>query len=67
MGVFAQEPLLSALRPADRAALLEAGTPRRYEPRQTLMRQGALEDFVLAVTSGWAVIRVEAANGRSLI
>lgn len=31
------------------------------------MRQGALEDFVLAVTSGWAVIRVEAANGRSLI
>jgi CRP/FNR family cyclic AMP-dependent transcriptional regulator len=67
VGVFAQEPLLSALRPADRAAFLAAGTRRHYEPGQTLMHQGALEDFVLAVTSGWAVIRVEAANGRSLI
>lgn len=67
MGVFTQEPLLSVLRPADRTAFLAAGKPRRYDPGQALMQQGALEDFVVAITAGWAAIRVEAVNGRSLI
>lgn len=31
------------------------------------MRQGVLEDFVVAITAGWAATRVQAANGRSLI
>lgn len=67
MGMFAQEPLLTSLRPADRAALLAAGTGRNCEPGAVLMRQGDVEDFVVAITAGWAVVRSDASNGRSLI
>jgi CRP-like cAMP-binding protein len=67
VGIFAEEPLLSALRTQDRAALLAAGSPRRYERGRQLMQQGVHEDFVLAITAGWVVVRADAANGRSLI
>lgn len=67
MGMFAQEPLLTSLRPGDRAALLAAGAGRSCEPGTVLMRQGDVEDFVVAITAGWAVVRSDAANGRSLI
>ncbi|WP_194895403.1 Crp/Fnr family transcriptional regulator [Catenulispora pinisilvae] len=67
MGIFAQEPLLSAMRPGDRAALLAAGDGRRYQAGERLMQQGAAEDFVIAISSGWAVVQAAAANGRALI
>jgi len=67
MGMFAQEPLLTSLRPSDRAALQASGIGRVYQPGVPLMRQGAVEDFVVAITVGWAVVRSDAANGRSLI
>jgi CRP/FNR family transcriptional regulator, cyclic AMP receptor protein len=67
MGMFAQEPLLTSLLPSDRAALLAAGAGRTCEPGAVLMRQGDAEDFVVAITTGWAVVRSAAVNGRSLI
>lgn len=67
MGMFAHEPLLTSIRPADRASLLAAGAGRVCEPGVALMRQGAIEDFVVAIVAGWAVVRSDAANGRSLI
>jgi CRP-like cAMP-binding protein len=66
LGIFAEEPLLSTLRAADRAALLAVAAPRSYQPGRVLMQQGVREDFVVAITDGWAVVRTEAGNGRSL-
>lgn len=65
--MFAQEPLLWSLRPSDRSALLAAGVAKTCDPGTLLMRQGDIEDYVVAIVSGWAVVRSDAANGRSLI
>ena len=67
MGLFSQEPLLAALDLADRNTLLEMGTPRAYRAGERIMAQGALEDFVLALSSGWATVSADAVNGRSVI
>lgn len=67
MGLFSREPLLAALTPADRNALLAAGSPRAYRKGRRIMTQGAVEDFVLALSAGWTTVGADSDNGRSVI
>ncbi|MEZ0108971.1 CRP/FNR family cyclic AMP-dependent transcriptional regulator [Catenulispora sp. EB89] len=67
MGILAREPLLSGLPPADRAALLAVGTRRHFDAADRLIQQGVTDDFVLAISGGWAAVRADAANGRAFL
>lgn len=67
MGILAREPLLSGLPPADRAALLTAGTRRHFGATDRLIQQGITDDFVIAISVGWTAVRVDAANGRAFL
>ncbi|MEY9894519.1 CRP/FNR family cyclic AMP-dependent transcriptional regulator [Catenulispora sp. MAP12-49] len=67
MGILAREPLLSALPPADRAALLAAGAHRHFGAADRLIQQGMADDFVIAISDGWASVRADAANGRAFL
>jgi CRP-like cAMP-binding protein len=57
-GSFVQQ-----LPDAERAALLEAGTPLRFEDEQILLVQGDVGDFLYVLTSGLVKIIVGAASG----
>jgi CRP/FNR family transcriptional regulator, cyclic AMP receptor protein len=57
-GSFVQQ-----LPDAERAALLEAGTPLRFEDDQILLVQGEAGDFLYVLTSGLAKIIVGAVSG----
>jgi CRP/FNR family transcriptional regulator, cyclic AMP receptor protein len=48
---------------AERAALLEAGTPLRFEDDQILLLQGDVGDFLYVLTSGLVKVIVEAESG----
>jgi CRP-like cAMP-binding protein len=57
-GSFVQQ-----LPDAERAALLEAGTPLRFEDDQTLLVQGDAGDFLYVLTSGLVKVIVVAVSG----
>jgi CRP/FNR family transcriptional regulator, cyclic AMP receptor protein len=57
-GSFVQQ-----LPDAERAALLEAGTPLRFEDDQILLVQGDAGDFLYVLTSGLVKVIVEAVSG----
>jgi CRP-like cAMP-binding protein len=57
-GSFVQQ-----LPDAERAALLEAGTPLRFEDDQTLLVQGDVGDFLYVLTSGLVKVIVVAVSG----
>jgi CRP-like cAMP-binding protein len=57
-GSFVQQ-----LPDAERAALLEAGTPFRFEDEQILLVQGDAGDFLYVLTSGLVKVIVEAVSG----
>jgi CRP/FNR family cyclic AMP-dependent transcriptional regulator len=57
-GSFVQQ-----LPDAERAALLAAGTPIRFEDDQILLMQGEVGDFLYVLTSGLVKIIVEAVSG----
>jgi len=67
MGILAREPLLWALPPADRAALLAAGTRRHFGAADRMIQQGVADDFVIVISDGWAAVRADAANGRAFL
>lgn len=67
MAIFSGDPLLAALSGPDRDALLGLGTARAYPADSHLMRQGDPEKFIVAIVSGWTVVRADSANGRSVI
>ncbi|WP_406365432.1 Crp/Fnr family transcriptional regulator [Streptomyces sp. NBC_01546] len=62
-----EQPLLHALRPQDRAALLALGVPRRYEPGAVILPERATTSHVVAITGGWAVVSVTTERGNRLI
>jgi CRP/FNR family transcriptional regulator, cyclic AMP receptor protein len=57
-GSFVQQ-----LPDAERAALLDAGTPARFEDDQILLLQGDAGDYLYVLTSGLVKIIVEAVSG----
>ena len=57
-GSFVQQ-----LPDADRAALLDAGTPLRFEDDEILLVQGDIGDFVYVLTSGLVKVIVGAVSG----
>ena len=57
-GSFVQQ-----LPDADRAALLDAGTPLRFEDDEILLVQGDIGDFVYVLTSGLVKVIVAAVSG----
>src|SRR4051794_34990210 len=57
-GSFVQQ-----LPDAERAALLEAGTPLRFEDDQILLVQGEAGDFLYVLTSGLVKVIVAAVSG----
>jgi CRP/FNR family cyclic AMP-dependent transcriptional regulator len=57
-GSFVQQ-----LPDAERAALLEAGTPLRFEDDQILLVQGEVGDFLYVLTSGLVKVIVSAVSG----
>ncbi|HEX3516967.1 MAG TPA: Crp/Fnr family transcriptional regulator [Trebonia sp.] len=57
-GSFVQQ-----LQDADRAALLDAGTPLRFEDDQILLVQGDPGDFLYVLTSGLVKVIVAAVSG----
>ncbi len=57
-GSFVQQ-----LPDADRTALLDAGTPLRFEDDQILLVQGDAGDFLYVLTSGLVKVIVETVNG----
>ena len=67
VGLFSQEPLLAALGATDRNTLLGMGSRRTYQAGDRIMTQGATEDFVLALSSGWTTVSADSDNGRSVI
>jgi CRP/FNR family transcriptional regulator, cyclic AMP receptor protein len=54
---------VGGLPEADRASLLAAGTPVRFEDDQIMLVQGATGDFVLVLTSGLVKVVVAAESG----
>jgi CRP-like cAMP-binding protein len=58
VGSFVQQ-----LPDAERAALLEAGTPLRFEDDQILLVQGEVGDFLYVLTSGLVKVIVSAVSG----
>jgi CRP/FNR family transcriptional regulator, cyclic AMP receptor protein len=58
-----QETFLGGLPEADRASLLAAGTPVRFENDQIMLVQGDTGDFVLVLTSGLVKVSVAAESG----
>ena len=58
VGSFVQQ-----LPDAERAALLEAGTPFRFEDDQILLLQGDVGDFLYVLTGGLVKVIVEAVSG----
>ncbi|MBS2965371.1 Crp/Fnr family transcriptional regulator [Actinocrinis puniceicyclus] len=58
---------MAALAASDRDALLAMGSPRTYRAGRRIMAQGAVEDFVLALSTGWTTVSADADNGRSVI
>jgi CRP-like cAMP-binding protein len=54
---------LQQLPDADRAALLDVGTPLRFEDDQILLIQGDAGDFLYVVTSGLVKVIVAAVSG----
>ncbi|MFE0171248.1 Crp/Fnr family transcriptional regulator [Streptomyces sp. NPDC059002] len=68
MSLIAQEqPLLDALRPQDRAALLALGVARDYAAGDVLLPERATTSYVVAILSGWAMVSVETERGHRLI
>jgi CRP/FNR family transcriptional regulator, cyclic AMP receptor protein len=57
-GSFVQQ-----LQDADRAALLDAGTPLRFEDDQIMLVQGDAGDFLYVLTSGLVKVIVAAVSG----
>jgi CRP/FNR family cyclic AMP-dependent transcriptional regulator len=57
-GSFVQQ-----LPDAERAALLETGTPLRFEDDEILLVQGDAGDFLYVLTSGFVKVIVEAVSG----
>ncbi|MGW0767180.1 Crp/Fnr family transcriptional regulator [Streptomyces sp. NPDC002676] len=62
-----EQPLLDALRPQDRAALLALGVPRRYGAGEALLSERSTTSYVVAILSGWAVVFVETERGGRVI
>ncbi|MCI3934594.1 Crp/Fnr family transcriptional regulator [Streptomyces sp. AN091965] len=62
-----EQPLLDALRPRDRAALLALGTPRGYASGEVLVPERATTSYVVAILGGWAVVSVATERGQRLI
>jgi CRP-like cAMP-binding protein len=60
-------PVLELLDHADRAAFLGAGAPRHYPDGETICVEGDPTSFVVAITSGWAVVSVVTERGHRLI
>jgi len=54
---------IQQLPDAERAALLEAGTPLRFEDDQILLVQGEAGEFLYVLTSGLVKVIVEAVSG----
>jgi CRP/FNR family cyclic AMP-dependent transcriptional regulator len=57
------DSFVQQLSDADRAALLDAGTPVRFEDDQILLVQGDAGDFLYVLTSGLVKIIVAAVSG----
>src|SRR5215831_9244922 len=58
-----EETFLGGLAEADRATLLAAGTPVRFEDDQIMLVQGDPGDFVFVLTGGLAKVSVAAESG----
>jgi CRP/FNR family transcriptional regulator, cyclic AMP receptor protein len=65
--IAAQPPFLELLRPADRAALVDLGVPRTYQPAEQLTREQDLSTFVVMIMDGWSTASVETEKGTRLI
>ncbi|WP_406385077.1 Crp/Fnr family transcriptional regulator [Streptomyces sp. NBC_01618] len=61
------QPLLDALRPQDRVALLALGVPRRYGAGEVILSEQATTSYVVAILSGLAVVFVETGRGNRVI
>jgi len=59
--------LLDRLSPAERSALLDAGTPRRFVAGAPLMREGEPSDHVFVLTSGHVKVCFADRNGREAL
>jgi CRP/FNR family transcriptional regulator, cyclic AMP receptor protein len=58
-----RDSFLGRLMPADRAAMLAAGTSARFEDGQLLLVQGDVGDFLYVLTSGLVKVSVAAESG----
>ncbi|XRQ15512.1 Crp/Fnr family transcriptional regulator [Actinomadura welshii] len=52
---------------AQRAALREAGRPRKYQPRMPLCYQGDDSDHLIVIESGWAKVTTSGEDGREVV
>ncbi|MFF3937090.1 Crp/Fnr family transcriptional regulator [Streptomyces phaeofaciens] len=62
-----EQPLLDALRPRDRAALLALGVARGYRTGEVLLSENATTSYVVALLGGWATVSVSTERGSRLI
>lgn len=58
-----RDSFIGRLPPAERAAVLAAGTPARFEDGQILLVQGDVGDFLYVLTSGLVKVSVAAESG----
>jgi CRP/FNR family transcriptional regulator, cyclic AMP receptor protein len=61
------EGWFNKLPAADRAALLDLGSPRQYRPGSTLFHEGDLSDWVVLITGGQVKVSATTGEGRDVV